>query len=158
MNARFDDGFQVEMVNAALESGADYLVLFNRLFNPVRGVAYGGWDLSERNLRVLDAAGPVRHCATGNIVSGRVMAEYARRGATAGALHTFFQLPLGEYAATSGSRTSRALHALLYDPDDGLIACVIHLGVTGAIPRRDGLFHFLDIADGVRAGHPARHR
>ena len=35
-------------------SGADFLVLFNRLFDPGRGVAYGGWDLSDRNLRVLD--------------------------------------------------------------------------------------------------------
>ena len=53
MNARFDDAFQVEMLNAS--GGADALVCFNRLFDPERGVAYGGWDLSDRNLRILDA-------------------------------------------------------------------------------------------------------
>ncbi len=146
MNARFDDAFQAAMVGAARTSGADFLVLFNRLLDPERGVAYGGWDLSERNLRVLDGCAPVRHCATGNIISGRVMVEYARRGATAGALHTFFQLPPGAYAASAGSRSARALHALLYDPEEGLIAWLLHLGETGALPRRDGLLHFLDVS------------
>src|SRR5216117_1915487 len=53
MHARFDDDFQVEMMNAA--SAADALVVFNRLFDPQLGVAYGGPELSERNLRVLDS-------------------------------------------------------------------------------------------------------
>src|SRR5436309_15111484 len=51
MNARFDDDFQVEMMNAA--SAVDALVVFNRLFDQKQGVAYGGLELSDRNLRVL---------------------------------------------------------------------------------------------------------
>src|SRR5436309_1733460 len=47
MNARFDDAFQVAMMDAA--AGADTLVCFNRLFDDKLGVAYGGWDLSDRN-------------------------------------------------------------------------------------------------------------
>src|SRR5207302_1451042 len=39
MNARFDDRFQVDMMNACRE--ADALVVFNRLFDAERGVAYG---------------------------------------------------------------------------------------------------------------------
>ena len=54
MNAMFDDAFQAEMVREASDSGADFLVLFNRLFDAEKKVAYGGWDLSDRNLRVLD--------------------------------------------------------------------------------------------------------
>ena len=54
MNARFDDAFQGEMMAAA--GAADALVCFNRLWDAESGVAYGGWDLSERNLRVLRAA------------------------------------------------------------------------------------------------------
>ena len=54
MNARFDDAFQVEMLAAARD--ADGVTAFNRLFDPERGVAYGGWELSDRNLRVLDLA------------------------------------------------------------------------------------------------------
>ncbi len=54
MNARFDDAFQLEMLEAA--GSADALVVFNRLWDPEHGVAFGGFDLSERNLRVLEAA------------------------------------------------------------------------------------------------------
>ena len=170
MNALADDGFQVEMLRAAAGSGADFLVLFNRLFDPDRGVAYGGWDLSDRNLRVLDAwraasPGPERRSgpqaaggarlppgavfsATGNICSGRVMVEYALRGATSGQLHTFFQLPASRYPSSAGSRSARALHALLLDPGQGLIAWILSLGEAGLLQRRDGLLHFLDLAHG----------
>ena len=153
MNACFDDAFQLEMIDACRD--ADMLVCFNRLFDADRSVAYGGWDLSDRNLRVLDAVAPgVRPglCGTGNICSGRMIVEYARRGCESVQLHTFFQLPLSEYAATHGSRTQRALHALLFDPRDGLVAALLALAATGRLERRDGALHFLDLAAG--AHHP----
>ena len=153
MNARFDDTFQLEMLQAAF--GADALVCFNRLFDQAAGVAYGGWDLSDRNLRVLDAMAPgVRPglCGTGNICSGRMIVEYARRGCESVQLHTFFQLPLSEYPATHGSRTQRALHALLFDPRDGLVAALLALEAAGGLERRTGVLHFLDLAAG--AHHP----
>ena len=154
MNARFDDGFQLDMVRAS--SGADALVVFNRLFDAERGVAYGGWDLSERNLRVLDrlAARPPDRplCGTGNICSGKMIVEYAKRGCSAVQLHTFFQLPLSEYAATAGSRTERALHQLVFHPDDGLVAALLDAETAGQLHRRDGTLHFLDLADAHRHG------
>lgn len=134
MNARFDDDFQRQMMEAA--SGADALVVFNRLFDAKAGVAYGGPDLSERNLRVLDTYRPPPPapcrllCGTGNIHSGRLIVEYATRGCSSVQLHTFFQLPLEEYPATDGSRTQRALHALVFDPRDGLVAVMLERGVT----------------------------
>lgn len=150
MNARFDDAFQVEMLEAA--AGADWLVVFNRLFDASAGVAYGGWDLSDRNLRVLDAAahrftaGPgVGLTGTGNIGSGRLLLEYARRGCESVQLHTFFQLPLGEYPATAGSRTQRALHTLVFHPEEGLVAGLLWLEEHGLLERRDGELHFLDV-------------
>src|SRR5207249_3443458 len=191
MNARFDDDFQLAMMAACTGAGA--LVVFNRLFDAERGVAYGGWDLSERNLRVLDAiaprvsAGPPNTpgsppltpglrpltpglrpltpglrpltpglrpltpglrpltpglrpglCGTGNICSGRLIVDYARRGCESVQLHTFFQLPLSEYAATRGSRTQRALHALVFHPSDGLVAAMLELEAAGELERRDG--------------------
>lgn len=172
MNALFDDAFQVQMLRAARDSGADFLICFNRLFDPAKRVAYGGWDLSDRNLRVLDLmaagcqptapSGPTAptaplitgFSATGNICSGRMMAEYALRGATSGQIHTYFQLPLGEYPATKGSRSARALHALLFHPEEGLIAWMAHLGETGELAPRDGSLNFLDIAH-ERARHSA---
>ncbi len=176
MNALLGDEFQVEMLKAAADSGADFLVLFNRLFDPDRGVAYGGWDLSDRNLTVLDAyrasgeTGARRSdpyvvrgsrlppgavfSATGNICSGRVLVEYALRGATSGQLHTYFQLPLSEYPATAGSRSARALHALVFHPDEGLIAWMLSLGEAGYLEPRDELLHFLDIAHGAARHAP----
>lgn len=154
MNARFDDDFQLAMVRGA--SGADALVVFNRLFDAERGVAYGGWDLSERNLRVLDhltARPPDRPlCGTGNICSGRMIVEYAKRGCSAVQLHTFFQLPLSEYAGVTGSRTERALHQLVFHPDDGLVAALLDEETAGRLQRRDGVLHFLDLADAHHRG------
>jgi len=148
MNARFDDDFQREMIEAA--SSADALVVFNRLFDTTRGVAYGGPELSARNLRVLD--GPSAHppirpplSGTGNIHSGRLIVEYALRGCSSVQLHTFFQLPLEEYPATDGSRTQRALHALVFDPRDGLIAVLLERETAGQLERRGGELHFLDL-------------
>jgi hypothetical protein len=154
MNARFDDDFQREMMEAA--RGADALVVFNRLFDAKAGVAYGGSELSDRNLRVLarpSARPPVRPslCGTGNIHSGRLLVEYALRGCTSVQLHTFFQLPLEEYAATAGSRTQRALHALVFDPRDGLIAVMLEREARGLLERRGGELHFLDLA--TRSGN-----
>jgi len=147
MNARFDDAFQREMMEACAD--ADALVCFNRMFDAGRGIAYGGWDLSDRNLRVLGIpdAPPSRvgRTGTGNIHSGRMILEYARRGCESVQLHTFFQLPLSEYPATQGSRTGRALHALVFDPRDGLIAGMLELEAAGRLERRDGELHFLDL-------------
>ena len=170
MNARFEDAFQVEMMNAATE--ADALVCFNRLFDAARGVAYGGWDLSDRNLNVLETqltsgtphlrAGSVRPLTpgaspgltgTGNICSGRMILEYARRGCESVQLHTFFQLPLSEYAATHGSRVQRALHALVFHPRDGLIAVMLEREARGELERQGGELRFLDLrAHAHRAG------
>ena len=147
MNARFSDAFQVEMMNASV--GADALVCFNRLFDAARGVAYGGWELSDRNLRVLEThltpgANPGL-TGTGNICSGRMILEYASRGCESVQLHTFFQLPLSEYPATHGSRPQRALHALVFHPRDGLIAGMLELESRGGFERQRGELRFLDL-------------
>ncbi|HEV8177548.1 MAG TPA: hypothetical protein VGP44_07655 [Gemmatimonadales bacterium] len=152
MNARFDDAFQLEMLKAA--GSADTLVVFNRLWDPEQGVAFGGFDLSDRNLRVLAAAqeGSLRTpplAGTGNVSSGRLIVEYARLGCQSIQLHTFFQLPLSEYPATDGSRPQRALHALLFEPRDGLLACMLDLEAEGVLKRRGGELRFLDLPAGA---------
>lgn len=156
MNARFDDAFQREMMAAA--AGADALVCFNRLWDGTSKVAYGGWDLSERNLGVLRAArrerlarpgGAARPAlvGTGNVCSGRLVLDYARAGCESVELHTFFQLPLSEYPASAGSRTQRALHVLLFHPVDGLVAGMLALEAAGVLHRHGGELRFLDLCD-----------
>ncbi|MEO8295487.1 MAG: hypothetical protein ABI613_08240 [Gemmatimonadota bacterium] len=151
MNARFGDEFQLEMLHAAAEVKVDAAVVFNRLFDDQRKVAFGGWELSGRNLQVLDMA-RARSVApgltlsgTGNICQGRVLLAYARLGAESVQLHTFFQLPLREYPATGGSRTSRALHSIVFHPQHGLIAGLLDLEASGRLARRDGELRFLDV-------------
>ena len=150
MNARFDDAFQLEMLGSA--GSADALVVFNRLWDPEAGVAFGGHDLSERNLRVLETA---RHtglpmpalAGTGNIGSGRLILKYARLGCESVQLHTFFQLPLSEYPATEGSRSQRALHTLVFHPQEGIIAGMLDLESQGALERHGGELRFLDLSN-----------
>ncbi len=146
MNARFEEGFQHEMMLAA--AAADAQVVFNRLFDAELGVAYGGRDLLDRNLRVLGSFAPHSSlCGTGGINSGRDILAYAQAGCEAVQLHTMFQLPLDEYAARDGSRTQRVLHQLLFHPDDGVIAELDRFERRGLVHRRSGELHFLDIPD-----------
>ena len=148
-NAILDDAFQLEMLRTINEKCSgdavpDFLVYANRLFDPdrefdgVRGIAYGGPDLSARNLsvlaqlRLLERQGLIPACklpisATGNIVSGRIAAEYLLRGASSFQMHTFFQLPSGEYSMKTGGKTARALLELYFHPEEGLLAWLLHL-------------------------------
>ena len=148
-NAVFGEDFQLEMLRAVNEAcegeeAPDFLVYANRLFDPVRefdgvrGVAYGGPDLSARNLAVLrrlrasGQTGEVKACrtplsATGDIASGRAAAEYLLRGASTFQIHTYFQLPSTKFAMRVGSKTARALHELYFNPEKGLVAWLLHL-------------------------------
>jgi hypothetical protein len=148
-NAILDDDFQLGMLRAIAEKCAgddvpDFLVYGNRLFDPnrefdgVRGIAYGGPDLSARNLsvlaqmRLLENLGSIPVCklpisGTGNITSGRIAVEYLLRGASSFQIHTYFQLPSGEYTMQTGGKTGRALLELYFHPEEGLLAWLLHL-------------------------------
>ncbi len=151
MNARHGEPFQVEMVEAAGRRRRAGL-LQPALVGARRHAAYGGYDLSDRNLRALEAVEDreMRRpplSGTGNVSSGRMILEYAKLGCESVQLHTFFQLPLSEYPATAGSRTQRALHALVFHPESGLIAGLLDLEHAGRLHRR-----------GRRASLPRRDR
>jgi hypothetical protein len=148
-NALLGEAFQLELLCAVSahcegEERPDFLVYANRLFDQdrvfdgLRGVAYGGPDLSTRNLnvlsqfRLLEQTGqlPPSHLpisATGNIESGRMAVKYLLRGASSFQLHTYFQLPNQEYRMQGNSKTERALHELYFHPERGLIAWLLHL-------------------------------
>ena len=151
MNAMFDDDFQLEMIRAATEgqegekdgTGADWLVIANRLFDAGKefdgktGVAYGGPELSKRNLRILRKASKAVTngslppmpliSATGDILTGRTAAEYALAGAENFQMHTLFQLPNAEFRAARLPRAARAVHRLAFHPMHGFIAAMAQL-------------------------------
>lgn len=161
-NSLDSDDFQREMLATVHRAnGPDFLVYANRRFDPDRvfeghkGIAYGGPDLSDRNLRLLSAlrsgqaAGTIPRpsleiSATGDITSGRIAVEYLLRGCTSFQLHTFFQLPHSAYAMSRGTTVERALHQLYFDPDDGLIVWIAHVARRLRLPRAP--LRLLDVA------------
>lgn len=157
-NALFDDSFQLEMLDAIHGPAADrpdFFIYANRLFDPhrefegQRGVAFGGPDLSDRNLRALDqwrTSSPLPWSATGNITTGRMAIEYLLRGATSFQLHTFFQLPAEQYAMKTGNRTQRALHELHFHPQTGFVVWLHHLANQRGFSGRP--IRLLDVARG----------
>jgi hypothetical protein len=133
-NASHSDDFQLEMLVAcsSSEHPTDYLIYGNRLFDPAKsfegtqGVAYGGPDLSDRNLSILDHwQYKLPFSATGNTTTGRMAFEYLKRGATSFQMHTLFQLPDSEFDMKGGTRTARALHRLLFHPVHGFLVALL---------------------------------
>jgi hypothetical protein len=164
-NSLEDDDFQLELLSEVFKSPdpPDFLVYANRLFNPDRihdgnrGVAFGGPDLSSRNLRMLSALRaaqdhetiprlPIDISATGNISSGRIAVEYALRGCTSFQIHTLFQLPASEFACGKGTKLQRALHKLYFDPRDGFIVWALHAARCLGLAQSDIPVQFLDLA------------
>jgi hypothetical protein len=154
-NALFEDRFQLQMLETLHapepnDARSDFLIYANRLFDRARsfegktGVAYGGPDLSDRNLAVLErflaarsksknrsktpaAPGLLPISATGDIYSGRIAAEYLLRGSSSFQVYTLFQLADSEFTMTVGSKTEKALHALLFHPEEGFVAWILSL-------------------------------
>ncbi len=116
----------------------DFLIYANRLFDPDRsfeghrGIAYGGPDLSDRNIGVLagrkDIASlsNIKISATGDIDSGRTAVEYALKGCSSAQLHTLFQVPMQFPIEPTVSRVRRVLARLIFHQNDGLVAWLAH--------------------------------
>lgn len=159
MNFIGDDHFQREMLLTCLHasSRADFLVYANRLFDPNRifegskGVAYGGPDLSDRNLAVLEECRDIIRAegmeisGTGDIDCGRTAVEYGLRGCTSVQLHTAFQVPMQQQVAAKAGRTRRTLARLIFDPADGLVAWLCHARQHWGLVDEKGTSRWLDL-------------
>jgi hypothetical protein len=164
-NTLDEDAFQFAMLREVHENvQPDFLVYANRLFDPGRafdglqGVAYGGPDLSDRNLSMLtelrdwqvagsSGAKPLEISGTGNICSGRLAMEYALRGCTSFQIHTLFQLPAEEFSMRRGSKVQKAVHRLYFDPSEGFIIWAAHAARRlGLCADGGGTIRFLDLA------------
>lgn len=129
---------QWKLLEAAIRANPDFLVYANRLFDPNKawegkqGVAYGGPDLSTRNLQMLArlresgiAAPPIS--GTGDVHSGRIALEYALLGARSVQMHTLFQVPDHFFAMRRDNKTAKVIHHLVFDPLTGLLPWLLHL-------------------------------
>lgn len=168
MNAVFDDSFQMEMIKTQVEQGSpDFIIYANRLFDPEKefegkvGVAYGGPDLSGRNLRLLTwlrraereglLSAPVPPISgTGDVCSGKIALEYALRGCESLQMHTYFQLPEVYYGMKAkNSKTHRALYALIFHPLTGLLPWMLHLKEQYGLDSFLGAASFYRTAEGA---------
>ena len=130
---------------------ADALVVFNRLWDPELAVAFGGFDLSDRNLRVLEAARaqgvslpPLT--GTGNVSSGRLILEYARPAARASSCTPSSSCHSPSTPPPTAPVPSARSTPCCSSPEDGLIAGMLDLEVEGALERRGGELRFLDLS------------
>lgn len=135
----------------------DFFVYANRLFDPDRsfeghrGIAYGGPDLSDRNLGVLTfRQQSVRNSgfeisATGDIDSGRTAVEYALKGCTSAQLHTLFQVPLDFPLEPTVGRVRRVLARLIFHPYDGLVAWLVHARAHWGLTDSQGITAWSDL-------------
>jgi dihydroorotate dehydrogenase len=172
-NSLDDDEFQRAMLAEAHGPGrADFLIYANRLFDPdrefegKRGIAYGGPDLSDRNLRLLSllrvgqaegrlTTAPLEISATGDVGSGRTAVEYALRGCTSFQIHTAFQLPPNTDVMICGNKIQKALHRLYFDPDEGLIVWALHAAARLGLADSP-LVRLLDVAGIGASAHLTR--
>ncbi len=158
-NSLEGDDFQAEMLTYLHDRvRPDFLVHANRLFDPDRafdghrGIAYGGPDLSDRNLRVLSAmrarpcAEPLEISATGDIGTGKMAVEYALRGCSSFQMHTLFQLPPECFLMTRGGKIERVLHHLYFHPEHGLVVWLLHAGARLGLDS-GGIVRLMDVAD-----------
>ncbi|MCA1296256.1 hypothetical protein LBW89_24915 [Paenibacillus sp. alder61] len=170
MNSMFADEFQIGALRTLIEGSftpPDYIIYANRLYDQTRefagkiGAAYGGPDLSRRNLRMLTllrklelAEGLARPIpplsGTGNVCTGKMALEYALRGVKSLQMHTIFQKPAGAYGMRKGAKTERALHDLYFHPEHGLVPWMLHLRHAEEIRNPEGVTSFMDITEWYR--------
>lgn len=122
--------YQLKIVEAAAEGGADGLVVANRIYKKEYGSGHGGVELRERNLVQVEKARksfpdlPVS--GTGGIYSGRHVFQYLKAGAENIQLLSYLMGRVKKpFAKKIGNKFDKVLHHLIFDPVDGLISSFI---------------------------------
>jgi len=132
MNLDFGMDFQVEMSRAALEGGAEGVVIGNRIFKKELGCAHGGNELKERNLvqiREIKKLFPDAHVSgTGGIYSGKDILDYLLAGAENVQILSFLMGKTRMEFKKKGTKFEQVLHRLIFNTEDGLIASMIKSG------------------------------
>ena len=163
-NTLEDDDFQLRDARRGPRRGRpDFLVYANRLFDPdrefegQRGVAYGGPDLSDRNLRLLSALRARRTRARSSdrpwrsvrpAISARGGSPWSMPSAVARASRSTpcSSSPPSEFAMRVGSRVQRALAPALLRPRGWLHHLDRPRGPAAGPRSRRAIVRFLDLA------------
>lgn len=125
LNLQYGEEFFLETCFAAIEGGADGLVVANRIYKDEFGSGHGGEELRQLNL------GHVRACreagisvpisATGGIYTGIEALDYIAAGAENVQLLSMIMGRVEGYLGP-GNKFQQVFYKLMLDPNDGLIA------------------------------------
>lgn len=130
LNLEWGLDFQVKMAEAAIEGGADGLLVANRIFKSEYNSGHGGIELRERNLaqvkEIKKCFPSLKVAATGGVYNGRQAYEYLKAGAECVQLLSFIMGKVNKpFAKAEGNKFEKVFHKLLLDPNDGLVAAII---------------------------------
>ena len=130
LNLDYGLSFQMEMAKATVQGKADGIVIANRMFNKELNCTHGGKQLHERNLtqiRCMKKEFPdFPISATGGVYSGKHIAQYLKAGAENVQLISYLMGKVyPPFAKKNGDKFTKVFHKLIFDPEDGLVACMI---------------------------------
>ena len=132
LNPQWGLKFQVKMAEAALEGGADGLVVANRIYKEEYNSGHGGEELRLLNLKQIKAIKKsfpeVPISATGGVYSGRHILEYLKAGAQNIQILSYIMGRVKEGLKRNGTKLEKVFYNLLFDENDGLIASIIREG------------------------------
>ena len=132
LNPQWGVQFQVEMAEAALEGGADGLVVANRIYKEEYNSGHGGEELRLLNLKQIKAIKKsfpeVPISATGGVYSGRHIFAYLKAGAQNVQVLSYIMGRVKEGLNRKGTKLEKVFYKLLFDERDGLIAWMIREG------------------------------
>jgi len=131
LNLDLGERFQIEMVEASIEGGANAVVIANRMYKPEYGSAHGGIELKKRNMKqiknVRENGLNIPVIATGGTYTGTDATDYLRVGAQSVQLLSFIMGKPYKPPKTRKNRFEWVSYQLILNPENGLVANMLHL-------------------------------
>lgn len=132
INPQFGLNFQIKMAEKSLSAEADGLVIGNRIYKEEYKSGHGGEELRLLNLEQIRAVKKifpeVKISATGGVYSGRDILEYLKAGADNVQLLSYIMGKVKKPFEKEGNKLEKVFHKLLFDLQEGLLACMIKEG------------------------------
>jgi hypothetical protein len=121
--------FQTAIAEAAVEGGADGIIVANRIFKPEYGSGHGGEELRLRNLQqireIKKRFSDLHVSATGGVYNGRQAWEYLQAGADNVQVLSYLMGKVQTRFDKLGNKYDTVLHKLLLHPETGLVAAMM---------------------------------
>lgn len=139
LNLDFGPDFQLEMVKASIEGGADGVVIANRIYKQELKSPYGGLELKERNIEqiknVRENGLDIPIVGTGGVYSGKDVLDYLKLGVPCVEILSYIMGKWSKPVETRKDKFELVLYEILLNPVNGLVAGMLDLknreGISG---------------------------